>query len=421
MLANSQPRVHPTTAPIGTICHAIDHPRVHTPRQTAQRVRFLFAGLVAVGATLLLTNTAVATEPAARTIDDYALTDVFTLPAGAGPFDTLADGRLIVLIGDNVNVETSVGSRQFTNLGQLPAANISSFGADYIRVSPDGTRFAVGNGGGEPFGNFQVGIFTVTSLTGTWFSANSFEATWYDDTHVALTAGDFGFPSVVTVLNINSPNPLAPTNPIVVDGIDGASAGVAFDSAGNLYTGNGFSSTDPAAAGTIKAFDAAAVTIALNTFTTLDWTTDGVLIADVLSAVPLGFDGFGNMFVGGGDFFAPEGFAVLINASAVRGALLGGGAVDVNDPLQARNIDPDPAVGSRYTLRYNRATGELYVDDAIDSTVYAYTAANRLVPTTTEWSMLLTACLLASAGTIALVRRPMNSFGPQSARELTPS
>ena len=147
--------------------------------------------------------------------------------------------------------ETAPGSRAFTNLGVLPGADVPSFGVAFVRVSPDGSKIAVGNNGGASFGNFQVGVFTIASLTGTWFSANHFDAAWIDNRFVAITAGSFGSPSFVTALDSSSPNPASPSNVTIVDDIGGASGGVALDGAGNLYAVNGFASGGPSSTGAV--------------------------------------------------------------------------------------------------------------------------------------------------------------------------
>ena len=132
----------------------------------------------------------------------------FNLPA-SGVFDVLGDGRLVTLVGANVYAESEVGSRSFSSLGMLPDADIGSYGAAFLRVSPDGERIAVGNNGGALWDNYQVGVFSATGLTGDWFDVNHYDAEWIDDTHLALSAGA-GSTSLVTALD-TSRDPLNPT------------------------------------------------------------------------------------------------------------------------------------------------------------------------------------------------------------------
>lgn len=310
----------------------------------------------------------------AGTIGQYGLSEIISLPVGAGPIDVLSDGRIVTLIGAEVHTETGLGSRQFSQLGTLPDADLPGFGAAFIRVSPKGTRLAVGNNGGDKFGNFQVGIFDAKTLFGTWFSASHFDAAWYNETQLALTAGDFGNPGVVTILDTTSPDPLNPINPIVIDNIGGASAGIAFDVRGNLFTGNGFATSGPSGTGTVKFFDKAAWVAALGGGPVLDFEFDGTLIVDVLSAAPLGFDSFGNLFAGGGDFSSSDvDNAALVSASAVAGAIMGLGPADPNDPLQVRRLDPDTLNFNFYSANFNPVSDELYVHDLfLAPTVYVY-------------------------------------------------
>ncbi len=386
----------------------------------------------------------------AEAFDDYRLVQTFELPAGAGPFNILTDGRIIALVDDTVHVETAPGSRSFTLHGTLPSADVSLFGAVFIRVSPDGTKIAVGNNGGASGAAFQVGVFDFASLTGEWFSANHFDAAWFDDTHLALTAGDFANPSVVTVLDTTSPDPSNPTNPTVIGNIGGASGGIAFDTAGNLYTGNGFSfgSTDTVSAnafasrlqpphgrrflrhqlershdaaapyriasgtGTVKAFDNASWTASLAGGAPVDFEIDGTLVVDVLSASPLGFDAEGNLFVGGGDAPPDNDAIALVRASAVTAALAGMGSADPTDPAQVRLLDPimdNPF--NFYSANYNPVTGELYVRDFGDPTVYVYSTV-AAIPTASQWGLVSLALLMTTAGTLLVRSRVVSSAVP---------
>ena len=136
----------------------------------------------------------------ADTFDEYQLAESVTLPGGGGVFDFLNDGRMIVLAVDEVYIETAIRSREFEFLGTLADAEIPSFGAAFLRVSPDGQRVAVGNNG---FGaGAAVGLFELIAKGGvvavTWYEVQHFEAAWYDDDILLLTAG-FG-ETVVTAL-----------------------------------------------------------------------------------------------------------------------------------------------------------------------------------------------------------------------------
>lgn len=391
----------------------------------------------------------------ADAFETYARTGYFVLPAGAGPFDILADGRIVTLVGADVYVEATVRGRDFTLHGTLPDADLPSFGAAFLRVSPDGTKVAVGNNGGTSFGAaveravatsrfttddpargrdsrpthpvlvfvspdgtrmaveadavaaagvFEVGVFTLADLTGQWFSASHFDAEWVDNTHLALTAGDFINPSVVTILDTSSADPSDPINPTVVNNIGGASGGITFDAAGNLYTGNGFATSGPSETGTVKAFSNAAWTAAWTGGPPLNFEEGGTLIVDVLSASPLGFDGEGNLLVGGGDFFGSgEGdFAAIVRAEAVNDALDGQGPADPSDPQQVRRLDPDTVNDfSFYSVNHNSVTGELFLHDAA---VHVYRDLMG-IPTLSHWGVAVTALSLLTAGTLIVRRR----------------
>ena len=105
--------------------------------------------------------------PAARAeaFNGYALQARIVLPDGAGPFDVLGDGRLVTLVGADVYLETSVGSRSFSLHGTLPDADLPSFGAAFLRVSPDGGKIAIGNNGGASFGAAVKRALTANRFT----------------------------------------------------------------------------------------------------------------------------------------------------------------------------------------------------------------------------------------------------------------
>jgi hypothetical protein len=304
----------------------------------------------------------------------------------------------VTLDGADVYVEDKAGSRSFTNVGTLPVADIGSYGPAFVRVSPDGTRIAVGNGGGIAWNNYQVGVFNLSGLTGDWFGVDHFEAEWIDDTNLAMSAGALG-PTSVTVLDTSS-DPASPANPTVVANIGGASAGITFDVLGNLYTGNAFQYGGPSDTGWIKAFSYSSWSAALSGGSPVDFEAAGTLIVDLLSAAALGFDAEGNLYVGGGDLFGGSGdndYAGLVRSTAAVDALDGLGDANPSDPTQVRKFDPDPATGSYYDVNYNAITGELYLREG--ATVYTY-----VVP---EPASLM---LLTAGMTIVMRRRGAEAF-----------
>ena len=295
-------------------------------------------------------------------INEYVAQTGFDFPDPAGPADVLSNGRIIVLSGTTVFRETASGSHTFASLGSLPDADFNEFGATFLQISPDGTHIAVGNNGGATFDHFQVGVFAFPALTGTWFDANSFLAAWINNRFVALTAGEFGSPAIVTALDTHSSDPAHPSNRTIIANIGGASGGIAFDSHKNLFTGNGFATTGPSSTGTVKAFRHADWRAAF-TGTPLDFEADGTEIVTTLAAAPLQFDRSNNLFVGGSNFFGggDTNFAAFVSHAAVRSALQGNGPVDTGDPAQVRKVDPDPAANSSYDIIVNQVRDDVYL------------------------------------------------------------
>jgi len=340
----------------------------------------------------------------AEDFSEYQFSRTFELPEGAGPFDVLADGRIVTLVSDELFVEEAEGSATFAFYGTLPAADIGPFGASFLRVSLDGGQIAVGNNGGVSFTDFEVGVFDSSTLAGVWFDAESFDAAWIDASHLVLSAGDFSS-GVVTALDVTSSDPANPVNPTIVAGIGGASGGVALDAKGRLFTGNGFAGAGPSGTGAVKAFDAAARSAAMSGGPIIDFEADGTLVVELLSAASLGFDGEGNLHVGGGDFGEPDAdYAALVRAGAIGEALAGAGPVDPSDPLDVRRFDPDePDDANFYTVLSNGVTGELYLRSGAGP-VYVLAASGSAIPAASAWGCaVMTLCVL-TAGTIALRR-----------------
>lgn len=351
---------------------------------------------------------AVPGQAGADTFERYTLARSFTLPSGAAAFDVLADGRVVTIVpiapfvDADIYIEDEVQSGTFSFYDSLLYAYIPSFGAAFLRMSPDGAKVAVGNNGGTS-SNYKVGVFDFASLVGEWFVADHFDAEWVDDTQLALTAGNIGSPSRVTILDTSS-DPANPINPTVIDGIDGASAGIAFDTVDNLYTGNGLSTSHPDGTGAVKAFDDDSWAGPLRGGRVVDFETAGTPIIDILSASPLGFDLEGNLFVGGGDGGSHSDFAALVRASAVTDALDGFGPVDPDDLDMVRRLDPDGASSSDfYWINYNDVTGELYVRDYGSPTVYVYTAETP-IPTVSQWGIVGMTLLVLVVGTLIFER-----------------
>ncbi len=319
----------------------------------------------------------------ADTFDEYQLAESVTLPGGGGVFDFLNDGRMIVLAIDEVYIETAIRSREFVSLGTLADAEIPPFGAAFLRASPDGQRVAVGNNG---FGaGAAVGLFELVADGGvidvTWYEVQHFEAAWYDDDILLLTAG-FG-ETVVTALDFSDPDNAI--NTTIIANVGGASAGVAVDGEGNLFTGNGFQINGPSETGWIKAFTHADWTAVLKGAAPLDFEADGVLVVDVLSASALGFDGEGNLHVGGGDFGTGDlNYAAVVRASAVANALDDGGPADPDDSAQVRRLDPDGKNGANfYDVNFNAVSCGLFIREG--DALYAYQGTSPFAAQVVEY------------------------------------
>lgn len=321
-----------------------------------------------------------------------------TPPVGNGSFgvagDALPDGRLLMVTGNSVFLESHAGSAVFSEVAILDASQTGgSTDPAFLTVSPDGQRIAIGTGFGKPVAVFETNALgtpnaptTLTSGTlADYFTVGHFDGTWFDNTSLALTAGEFGQPSFVSMLDTTS----APDNPLnepVVTNILGGSAGVAFDSAGRLYTANGFAYGTGSDTGNIRVFEPA------DWIGGVDFETGGTLIGDILSGNALNIDADGNLFVGGGDFSNFDaGYLGIINAHAIADALAGAGPIDPHNPLHLARLDPRLDGFGFFGSAFNPATGELYITDG--QTWYATVPAPSSL------------ALLAAAGLVARRRR----------------
>ena len=299
----------------------------------------------------------------------YVLQSHFSMPGPAFIFDVLPDGRLMGVSHNDIFMETGPGSQVFNNMGALSGLKASPFGSSFFKVSPDGSRFAVGDGKGK------TGIFNMADRSGHWFTLPHFDAQWADNTTLAITHGQFGEPSQVSFINIENKSPKPE---ILIRNIGGAPAGIAFDSQGNLFTGNGFKTTGPSGTGTVKYFPRSLWQWAMTSRNALDFETQGQVILDILSASSLGFDDQGNLHVGGSDAFA-EGkdvnFAAIITRGALNDAILNNIPIDPSNARAVHHLDPDTEdATSRYGLKFNPVSHELYLFS--DATIYVCQTGN---------------------------------------------
>lgn len=346
-----------------------------------------------------------ATVALAGAFENYTITGSFTRP-DADAYDVLNDGRIIALDGANVYTETAIGSHSFTQVATLTGMDCGGYyGSSFLRVSPDGTKFAVGNNGGATWSNFEVGVFNVAGLSGNVSGAvysgiNHYDAEWADNTNLLITTGSIGSNSGVTALDTTS-STSTPVNPTVINNIVGASGGVTVDSAGRLYTGNAYDNAPGGSdTGWIKAFDNTSWRDAITNSTPIDFEASGTQVVDLLSCASLGFDNDGNFFVGGGDAFSGSGdhnYAALVNADALADVLAGTGPIiDPTSPeADLRKFDPEPLVSNySWYWNYNSTSEELYLTKFDCDTVWV-----------AEVPEPMTISVLALGGGLVLLRR----------------
>lgn len=338
----------------------------------------------------LFTVGAIAAEPA-----DYTFSRSFNLPAanaasgGTVLFDALPDGRLLTLNGTEIAVESGVGTGVFDVVGSIPGFGLA-FGPSFLRVSPDGTKAAAGSNG---LGSVVV-FDPLNPSAVTTYAVQDYDAVWIDNTSLAIANATTS--TGVEVLNTSTGSVTS-----IISNIGGASAGVAIDAVGNLYTGNGFDFVPGGSeTGWIKAFPFAQWQAALSSGTPINFESAGIPVVDLLSAASLGFDQFGNFFVGGADFFGGSGdlgYAALVDADDLSAALAANASVPPIDPTAPADVlrkfvSPQATIDALQPpfWSYNDATGELYLRYFSDGSVNVY-----VVPEPATLSILAGASLLA--------------------------
>ncbi len=345
--------------------------------------RCVFRSLSLAAAMVIGAN---AIAPSARAaLPAYSLLGSFELPAGATVWDTAPDGRVITLVGGDVYRQDAVSASSFTRLGSLPAGEIPSFGAAFLRISPDGSTLAIGDNyaGGTPDVLLvpTLALDPLAPTTPTRLALDHSEADWAGNSTLFVTGStiDGSFVAMVDIPTLSTRQ--------VVGNIDGAAAGVTSDGA-YLYAGNGFAFGGPSQTGEVRAFPLSAIT---SSATPLDFENAGIPVADALTGSSLGFDGFGNLLVGGGDFFGGSGdlgSAAVIDAEALAESLGGAGVAPDNAELR---LSPRLATDS-YFARWSGASGELlvgYFDNTTftsGTTIYRYAVPAPGVVTTVTFA-----------------------------------
>lgn len=339
--------------------------------------RAIAAGAVAAGVCVGIGG---GERSANASVPSYTLVGSFTTPSGLS-WDIGPDGRVVGVLSDGQIVRQSMANGStFAGIGAVDgsifAGPFGNFGAGFVRVSPSGQTIAIGDNEAQGRVHFvqAASLASGTVSATTFITAPNFSAAWAGD-NTLMVAGGFAS-SRVSRLNVG-----AGTATSVISGPD-ASGGVAIRG-GRLFTGEGFSLGDPALTGNVRAFDLAGL---LSATTATSFST-GTLVADALSGGSLGFDGAGNLLVGGGQSGGDFGYAAVIDAGAIAAAIAGSGPAP-----DASELRLSPAGSAFYGIRYNPVTDEVLVSSG--GTVYRYA-----VPAPTG------AAVLALGGVVAMRRR----------------
>lgn len=288
-------------------------------------------------------------------IPPYALVGSFPLPAGGGPWDVMPSGpdagKVIAMQGDTVVMQNTVNGAGYAAVGSVAAGTVSGFGAAFIRVSPSGGRIAIGDG--QFPGVQRVHVLSTGDLSTGGPSATAsvvtpnYEAAWSGEGTLLVTgAQDFSSRAGLWRVDV-SVSSLNATQ--VVHDIGDASGGVAV-LGGRVYTGVGYDFSGPTT-GHIRSFDLPSTLVAVGP---VPFGT-GTFVGEVLSALSLGFDGSGNLLVGGGDAPSDSGVAAVV------------------DLADGTRLNLAPAGAQFYGVRFNHVTNELLVSDAYGTgMVYRY-------------------------------------------------
>lgn len=304
-----------------------------------------------------------------------------TLPSNGAEILTMTpDGRALTL--DNtgvVSLETEVASGQFQTLGQLPNSDFSNFGASFVAVSPNGKTLAVGNGGGATYSNYQLGVFDLSDITqGRWLTASHYAGYWWDNRNILVSAGKFGAPSWVFVLDTQSTLAATPETTLIVESIGGASGGVSLDKQDNLITANGFKGAGPSNTGAVHLVAAADWKGAFNQQRDpVNFETEAKPLARALSGSSLGFDARGNLWVGGAVTYGDNkesGFAAQFPAALIQSVRTGNRtALDSRNNQELFRVDPDlQTSGQRYQVITSLTRDEVVVRESGTSNAYVY-------------------------------------------------
>lgn len=289
-------------------------------------------------------------------------------------------GRMISATGSKVYMQSATDPEQWTEIGTVNMTMDPAF----IKVSPDGTKIALGTGYGRPIFILPSSVCENTSPeefyredeggyvlgTGvTMHNVNYYDAAWApDNTTLVINGGQWhgsGGPFGSCVISLNTETGVMAG---LITNIPGASASIAVDQNFNLVTGLGYLTAPTNRTGELKVW------------TSSEWWNDGatamgryedqqrVLANNVLSSAYLGFDPDGNLCVGGGDAFGTggpteNGYAAIIRHNVVERVVAAAPAgtaapVDETNAAEYRKFAPD-------ACQNDSATGIIAFDGGI--------------------------------------------------------
>lgn len=256
-----------------------------------------------------------------------------------------------------------------------------SMDPSFVKISPDGKTIAIGAGYGQPLYVFPTSLLdseTPPVLNDgshpevKSYTVNYYDAEWVDengvvgDYRLAISSGVAYVPGGgVEVLDTTRPiSETTPVNPVpIVEGVNGASADVTFDFNGNMITGNSWCyGGEPDNTGQIKIFSKndweAVYALAENeSYISYEpWTK--LIASNILSAAAMGVDKENNLHVGGGNWLggtAEQGFSAIVEQSVLTRVLAGGEPTNEGDPLEYKQLAPDPLANDSSTspVEYN--------------------------------------------------------------------
>ena len=273
-----------------------------------------------------------------------------------------AVGRILAATGKTIYLQKTYGPTRSDPEHWLKVATVSNnMDPSFIRISPDGTKIALGLGYGQPLLVFPTSLLDpdnpplLIDANGNpapgviVYNVNYYDADWVDNRYLVINGGQWPGPpygSGVGVLDTSDPNDQGKA---LITNIPGASSGIAVDADGNLVVGIGYASGPPNRTGEIKVWNSSEWSTSPDS--PLDYEANNRLVAqNVLSAAYLGFDEEGNLHVGGGDAFgtggaAENGYAALISKTVIDRVADPAGPgepVDESNPEEYREFAPDP-------------------------------------------------------------------------------